>query len=73
MKAKQIRVHPDMNDLLDDFHKKITAVVPNISRPVSSGILAKSLRESDLLNRIDIIKIKEPRGRRNFFDLRIEI
>jgi len=63
-----------MSDLLDEFHKKVVnAVGPGtpVTKPMSSGMLAKGLHEMGLPERIEVVKVNDAKKRRNAVDIRL--
>lgn len=75
-RAKQVRLHPEMDDFIEGFHQKVVDAMGNkdgerISKPMSSGILAKGLKELGVMDKIDVVKVQGLKKRRSSLDVRL--
>lgn len=73
MSTKQVRLHPDLIKMLDDFHTAVVDVLGQpIDRGVSTGLFAKGLKELGLPERIELVKVNDPKKKRSVFEIEVK-
>ena len=74
-RSKVMKVHPDMSNFFDDWHKRLGLEmgVSDMPKTVSMGILARSLREMGLPNSISIHRDISAKRRLGKFEFEFKI